>query len=115
MEGGDVGADGRDDAGGLVAQGQRLADQDVAVAEVGVVVQVAAAEAGAGDADLEFVGGGAGEVAGFLGRGEVVNGWNSGGGWVRWTHYSQVLDAVQDGCLDLGGHCAVVIMQPMVK
>jgi hypothetical protein len=40
---------------------------DVAVAVVGVVVQVAAAEAGGGDADLEFVCFGGGEGAGFLG------------------------------------------------
>jgi hypothetical protein len=40
---------------------------DVAVAVVGVVVQVAAAEACGGDADLEFVCFGGGEGAGFLG------------------------------------------------
>jgi hypothetical protein len=50
-----------------VAQGERLADLDVAVAVVGVVVQVAAAEACGGDADLEFVRFRGGEGAGFLG------------------------------------------------
>jgi len=40
---------------------------DVAVAVVGVVVQVAAAEACGGDADLEFVCFWGGEGAGFLG------------------------------------------------
>jgi hypothetical protein len=67
------GADGGDDAGGLMAEGQGLADEDVAVAVVGVVVQVAAAEAGGGDADLELFRGGWGEVAGFLGSGVLVN------------------------------------------
>lgn len=38
-----------------MAEGQRFADEDVAVAEVGVVVEVGAAEAGGGDADLDFV------------------------------------------------------------
>jgi len=38
-----------------VTEGQRFADEDVAVAEVGVVVQVAAAEAGGGYADLDLV------------------------------------------------------------
>lgn len=49
-----------------MAEGQGLADEDVAVAVVGVVVEVAAAEAGAVDCYLDFVGRGGGEVAGFL-------------------------------------------------
>ena len=49
-----------------MAQGQGLADEDVAVAVVGVVVQVAAAEAGAVDCDLDFICRGGGEVARFL-------------------------------------------------
>jgi hypothetical protein len=49
-----------------VAQGHGLAHEDVAVAEVPVVVQVGAAEAGAADGDLEVCWGGCGEGAGFL-------------------------------------------------
>jgi hypothetical protein len=49
-----------------VAKGQGLADEDVAVAVVGVVVEVAAAEAGAVDCDLDFVFCWGGQVAGFL-------------------------------------------------
>lgn len=67
LEGGDGGAHGGDDAGGFVAEGEGLADEDVAVAEVGVVVEVAAAEACGGDVDLDFVGGGWGDLTGFLG------------------------------------------------
>lgn len=50
-----------------MAESQRLADEDIAVAVVGVVVQVAAAEAGAVDCDLDFVCRGGGQAAGFLG------------------------------------------------
>lgn len=64
---GDGRADSGDDAGGLVAQGQGLADEDVAVAVVGVVVEVAAAEAGAVNCYLDFGCRGGGQVAGFLG------------------------------------------------
>ena len=49
-----------------MAEGEGLADLDVAVAVVAVVVQVAAAEACGGDADLEFVCFGGGEGARFL-------------------------------------------------
>ena len=49
-----------------MAEGEGFADEDVAVAVVGVVMQVAAAEACGGDADLEFVCVGGGEGAGFL-------------------------------------------------
>lgn len=44
-----------DNAGGLMAKGERFSDQDVAIAEVRIVVEVAAAEAGGGDADLELI------------------------------------------------------------
>ena len=50
-----------------MAEGEGLADLDVAVTVVAVVVQVAAAEACGGDADLEFVCFWGGEGAGFLG------------------------------------------------
>lgn len=49
-----------------MAEGERLADEDVAVAVVGVVVEVAAAEACRGDADLKFVCFWGLEIAGFL-------------------------------------------------
>lgn len=62
----DAGADGLDAPGGLVAEGQRLADEDVAVAVVGVVVQVGAAEGGGEDLELEVGGGGGREGAGGL-------------------------------------------------
>lgn len=65
----DGGPDGGDDAGGLVAQGQGLLDEDVAVAVVAEVVQVGAAEAGGLDGDEEVVGGEFGEGAFFLVRG----------------------------------------------
>jgi hypothetical protein len=58
VAGGKVGygrADGGDDAGGFVAEGQGLADEYVAVAVVVVVVEVAAAEAGAVDCYLNLV------------------------------------------------------------
>lgn len=48
-------ADGRDDASGFVTEGEGFADEDIAVAVVGVVVQVAATEAGGGYPDLELV------------------------------------------------------------
>lgn len=53
LEGGwrDAAADGGDDAGGFVAEGEGLAHEDVAVAVVRVVVQVGAAEAGGFDGD----------------------------------------------------------------
>lgn len=57
------GSDSHDDAGGFVAEGQGFADEDVAVAEVSVVVEVRAAEAGCVDCDLQVRGGGAGEGA----------------------------------------------------
>lgn len=47
-------------------EAEGFADEDVAVAEVRVVVQVAAAEAGGGDVDLDFVVGGWGDGAAFL-------------------------------------------------
>lgn len=46
QEGGYRGADGDDDAAGLMTQGQGLADGEIAVAVVVEVVQVRAAEAG---------------------------------------------------------------------
>jgi hypothetical protein len=66
-QGGDAIADGEDGAAGLVAEGERLADEDVAVAEVVEVVQVGAAEAGGLYGYLDFVAAGGGEVSGFLG------------------------------------------------
>jgi len=51
----DGGAYGADYAGGLVAEREGFADEDVAVSEVGVVVEVAAAEAGGRYLDLDFV------------------------------------------------------------
>lgn len=63
---GDLAADGGDSAGGFVAEGERLADLDVAVAEVGEVVQVGAAEACGADLDEDVGGGKLGESAFFL-------------------------------------------------
>lgn len=65
--GGRVGADARDDACGLVAEGEGLADLDVAVAEVAEVVQVGAAEAGGLYGDEDFFWGEGGERSVFLG------------------------------------------------
>lgn len=48
------GADGHDHTGGLVAEREGLADDDIAVAVVVVVVQVGAAETCRADGDLEF-------------------------------------------------------------
>ena len=86
---------------------ERFPDEDVAVAEVGVVVQVTAAETGGGDADLEFVFGWLGEVSGFLGS--VSASWSAVGCLesllYRSTHYSQVFHSVEHRGLDVGGHC----------
>jgi hypothetical protein len=83
-EAGDVGADGLDKAGRLVAERQRLEDLDVAVAEVVVVVQVGAAEAGCGDLDEDGGRGDGGAGAGFLwGLGGVVGGGGDGGRTMR--------------------------------
>lgn len=62
----DLGPDGLDAAGGLVAEGQGLADEDVAVAVVAVVVEVGAAEGRGEDLELDIGGGGGREVAGGL-------------------------------------------------
>jgi hypothetical protein len=70
VTGGEVGhgrADSDDGAGGLVAEGQGLADDDVAVAEVVEVVKVGAAEAGSLDGDLDLIARGGGEVTLLLG------------------------------------------------
>lgn len=66
LERGDVGAEGCDCAGGFVAEAHGFADDEVAIAAVGVVVEVGAAEAGCADGDLDFCAGGRGEVSGFL-------------------------------------------------
>lgn len=63
----DISADGDDGAAGLVAEGEGLAHENVAVAVVVEVVQVGAAEAGGLDGDLDVVGRGGGEIALFLG------------------------------------------------
>jgi hypothetical protein len=58
VAGGEVGygrANGGDDAGGFMTEGQGFADENVAVAVVVVVVEVAAAEAGAVDCYLDLV------------------------------------------------------------
>lgn len=60
-----VGADGGDGAGGLVAEGHGLADEDVAVAVVAVVVQVGAAEPRGLHGDLDLAGRGRVEGAGL--------------------------------------------------
>lgn len=60
------GADGGDETAGLVAKGQRLTDNDVAVAVVIVVVQVGAAETGGLNSDLDFVGGRSRKLSRFL-------------------------------------------------
>lgn len=62
----DGAADGDDGTAGLVAEGEGLADNDVAVAVVVEVVQVGAAEAGGLDGNLDFIGGGTRQVALFL-------------------------------------------------
>lgn len=67
VRGGDFGAYAHDYAGGLVAEGERFATYDVAVAEVLVVVQVGAAETGCCHCDLEFMGRGCREGALVLG------------------------------------------------
>lgn len=48
------GADGCDDAGGFVAEAHGLAHHEVAIAAMGVVMQVGAAEAGSADGNLDF-------------------------------------------------------------
>lgn len=74
LEGCDGGADCCDDAGGFVAEGEGLADEDVAVAEVRVVVEVATAETCARDRNLEFVRLRGGERACFLEKGQLLRG-----------------------------------------
>lgn len=104
LEVGHACADGRDDAGRLVAQGQGLADDDVAIAVVVEVVQVGAAKARGLYGDLDLVAGRCRQDALFLEgssqrqnsrlRGEVV------------LYHSEILRAVQHRGKDLGfGHC----------
>lgn len=57
LEIGHIGTGSDDGAAGLVAEGEGLADNDVAVAVVVKVVQVGAAETGGLDGDLDLVGG----------------------------------------------------------
>lgn len=58
----------RDDSGRLVPEGERLLDQDVAVAEVIVVVQIRTTEPGRLDGHLDVLRGKARERTRFLGR-----------------------------------------------
>lgn len=60
---GDGRTDSDDGAAGLVAQGQGLADDDVAVAEVVKIVQVGTTEAGGLDGDLDLIAGGRGKLS----------------------------------------------------
>lgn len=62
----DARSHGNNGAAGFVAQRQRLAHEDVAIAEVAEVVQVRAAEASGLNSDLDFVCGGSWEAAFFL-------------------------------------------------
>lgn len=55
-EGRDAGSDGGDDTGGFMAQRQGFANEDIAIAEVGVIVQVGATEPGSLNCDLDFAG-----------------------------------------------------------
>lgn len=66
-QGGDGGADLRDDAGGLVAEDHGGADDEVADAAVGPVVHVGAADAGVFDGDEDVVGGEGGDGTVFVG------------------------------------------------
>lgn len=112
---GDLGADGGDGAGGFVAEGQGLADLDVAVAEVGKVVQVGAAEACGAHFDENVGGGELGESALFLGRRVLeytVVCFGGGGRFecavvrFEFTYHSQVLCAVEHrGSYCLSSHC----------
>ena len=61
-----VGPDGRDGAGGFVAQAHGLAHDEVAIPAVAVVVQVGAAEARCLDGDLDIAAGGSGYGAFLL-------------------------------------------------
>jgi hypothetical protein len=69
----DAGAHRGDDAGGLMAQRQGLAHQDVAVAEVTKVVQVRAAQARRLDGYLDVVGIERGQDPFFLCKGKTVS------------------------------------------
>jgi hypothetical protein len=66
FEGCYFGADGCDCAGGFVAETHGRADDEVAIAAVGVVVQVGAAEAGGCDGDLDVCASWSGNSAFFL-------------------------------------------------
>lgn len=92
----DGGADGGDDARGLVAEGEGLADLDVAVAEVGEVVQVGAAEAGGLDVHEDVGGGQGGESAFFLGQCQGCK-WFKGrlGYGDELTYYPQIFCSVE--------------------
>lgn len=87
----DCGARCDDSTAGLVAEGQGLTDEDVAIPEVVEVVQVGAAEAGGLDGNLHLVGSGRGEVS-FL--------------------ETELAGGVQDGSLD-GRHGVVSESLPM--
>ena len=59
-------ADRNNCAGRLVAESERLANDDVAVSEVVVIVKIGTAETGGLDGDLDFVVGGLGKLTLFL-------------------------------------------------
>ncbi|KAI9163627.1 sorbitol dehydrogenase [Paramyrothecium foliicola] len=111
---GDAGADGDNGAAGLVAEGEGLADEDVAVAVVVEVVQVRAAEAGGLNGDLDLVGRGGGKLTLFLGTCKLMC--SPLGINVQWhefrlvkceklTYQAKISLAVQDGRSDsLTGH-----------
>ena len=81
-----IGSQGDNAGAGFVAEGEGFEHGDVAVAEVGEVVEVGAAEAGGEDGDLDFAGGGGREGAGCLRR-----------AWVSWFWVLDINDVVLGG------------------
>ncbi len=102
-------ANGDDGAAGLVAEGEGLADDDVAVAVVVKVVQVGAAETGGLNGDLDLIGSGTGQIAPFLRlqcEFVVMKYWLFCSENMRCVTYNtKIASTVQDGSLDfLGRH-----------